>query len=146
MSNFLRNIVRVNAIKGFNMSQTMGIRAGTRSLWHMSKSATPITMKHNKCSGIVGCNCGCGVRFASTNGKFQLFFYLPHFKIGVSFREAENITYEFSFAPFRWKSIGWVFARRNCRRKGKFSRTLAITIGRFPNQIRLCWSWAHQTI
>lgn len=69
MSNFLRNIVRVNAIKGLTMSKTMGIRAGTRSLWHMSKSATPITMK-NKCSGIVGCNCGCGVRFASTNGKF----------------------------------------------------------------------------
>lgn len=71
MSNILRNIVRLNAVKALSMPQSIGIRSigGARSLWHMSNSTTPITMKH-KCSGIVGCNCGCGVRFASTNGKF----------------------------------------------------------------------------
>lgn len=75
MSGMLRNIVRLNALKALAVPQSLSIRSigGARSLWHMSKMNTPITM-NRKCTGIVGCNCGCNIRFASTNGKSSNIF------------------------------------------------------------------------
>lgn len=66
----LRNIVRSGALKSIVLpvQQSVGIQGiGARSLWHMSKPST--TSSIHKCSGFGGCRCGCGTRFASTNGK-----------------------------------------------------------------------------
>lgn len=67
----LRNIVRSSALKLFAApaQKSMGIQAvGARSLWHMSKPSA--TTNWHKCTGGTGCMCGCGKRYASTNGKF----------------------------------------------------------------------------
>ncbi|XP_031637760.1 complement component 1 Q subcomponent-binding protein, mitochondrial [Contarinia nasturtii] len=72
----LRNIVRIGAFKSLAspIQQTVGIRSlGARSLWHMSK---PSLISNKKCTGFAGCQCGCGKRFASTDGEKALIEFL----------------------------------------------------------------------
>lgn len=75
MSQILRSIARSGAFKSIAspIQQSTGLRTiGARSLWHMSKPSVVSTK--NKCTGFAGCQCGCGKRFASSNGKIKLFF------------------------------------------------------------------------
>lgn len=70
MNNFVRAALRSSPLKALTMplQQRFGVQnAGfTRSLWHMSK--TPSTIKYIE-KNSMGCTCGCGARFAHTDGK-----------------------------------------------------------------------------
>lgn len=74
MSQILRSIARSGAFKSIAspIQQSTGLRTiGARSLWHMSKPSVVSTK--NKCTGFAGCQCGCGKRFSSSNGKIKSF-------------------------------------------------------------------------
>lgn len=68
MNNFVRAALRSSTLMSGSFERKFVVQnAGfTRSLWHMSK--TPSTIKYIEKNSL-GCTCGCGARFAHTDGK-----------------------------------------------------------------------------
>lgn len=143
MNNFVRVALRSSSLRALTMplNQRFGVQnaAFTRSLWHMSK--TPPTIKYLEKDSI-GCKCGCGARFAHTDGNYSQSFSV---KFRVHYTRTErarsNITsinqqiiFDFIICVAQARRNWWTSCRKklppkskskakwNCRHKSTVSK------------------------
>lgn len=140
MNNIVRAALRSSSLKALTMPshQRFGVQnAGfTRSLWHMSK--IPSTIKYIEKNSL-GCTCGCGARFAHTEGKHSANHRLEPIFIALNMLQ-RNITSMNNPLQFhRRKGIGEFPAGRSCfRKKNPKPREVTVTSRWIPSEIRWC--------